>query len=113
MTRPLRLVASAGISIPEMVREPQSFEDFFEAESPALFRRLCLITGNRHEAEEVMQDWRRSVIRVDGSRGRDHGPLRHQNPPRHAGHGHVLADRASAGSLLNDSLQRVRFGCRL
>jgi len=36
--------------------EPQSFEDFFEAESPALFRRLCLITGNRHEAEEVMQD---------------------------------------------------------
>lgn len=56
MTRPLRLVASAGISIPETVSEPQSFEDFFEAESPALFRRLCLITGNRHEAEEVMQD---------------------------------------------------------
>jgi RNA polymerase sigma factor (sigma-70 family) len=56
MTRPLRLVASAGISIPEAVSEPQSFEDFFEAESPALFRRLCLITGNRHEAEEVMQD---------------------------------------------------------
>ncbi len=56
MTRPLRLVASAGISIPETVSEPQRFEDFFEAESPALFRRLCLITGNRHEAEEVMQD---------------------------------------------------------
>ena len=56
MTRPLRLVASAGISIPEIVSEPQSFEDFFEAESPALFLRLCLITGNRHEAEEVMQD---------------------------------------------------------
>jgi RNA polymerase sigma-70 factor (ECF subfamily) len=42
--------------MPEIVSEPQSFEDFFEAESPALFRRLCLITGNRHEAEEVMQD---------------------------------------------------------
>lgn len=56
MTQPLRLVASAGVSIPEAVSEPQSFEDFFEAESPALFRRLCLITGNRHEAEEVMQD---------------------------------------------------------
>jgi RNA polymerase sigma-70 factor (ECF subfamily) len=56
MTRPLRLVASAGISVPENVSEPQSFEEFFEAESPALFRRLCLITGNRHEAEEVMQD---------------------------------------------------------
>jgi RNA polymerase sigma factor (sigma-70 family) len=36
--------------------EPQSFEDFFEGESPVLFRRLCLITGNRYEAEEVMQD---------------------------------------------------------
>jgi RNA polymerase sigma-70 factor (ECF subfamily) len=56
MTRPLRLVASAGISIPEIVSEPQSFEAFFEVESPALFLRLCLITGNRHEAEEVMQD---------------------------------------------------------
>ena len=56
MTRPLRLVASAEISIPEIVSEPQSFEDFFEAESPALFTRLCLITGNRHEAEDVMQD---------------------------------------------------------
>jgi RNA polymerase sigma-70 factor (ECF subfamily) len=56
MTRPLRLVTNAGISIPEIVSEPQSFEDFFEAESPALFLRLCLITGNRHEAEEVMQD---------------------------------------------------------
>jgi RNA polymerase sigma-70 factor (ECF subfamily) len=55
MTRPLRLVASDGVSVPEAA-EPQSFEDFFEAESPALFRRLCLITGNRHEAEEVMQD---------------------------------------------------------
>jgi RNA polymerase sigma-70 factor (ECF subfamily) len=54
--RPLRLVASDGVSMPEAVSEPQSFEDFFESESPALFRRLCLITGNRHEAEEVMQD---------------------------------------------------------
>jgi RNA polymerase sigma-70 factor (ECF subfamily) len=56
MTKPLRLVASVGVSIPEIVSEPRSFEDFFEAESPALFLRLCLITGNRHEAEEVMQD---------------------------------------------------------
>jgi RNA polymerase sigma factor (sigma-70 family) len=56
MTRPLRLVTSDGISLPEIVGDPQSFEDFFEAESGVLFRRLCLITGNRHEAEEVMQD---------------------------------------------------------
>jgi RNA polymerase sigma factor (sigma-70 family) len=36
--------------------ETQSFEEFFEAESPVLFRRLCLVTGNRYEAEEVIQD---------------------------------------------------------
>jgi len=33
-----------------------TFEEFFESESPVLFRRLCLVTGDRHEAEEVMQD---------------------------------------------------------
>ncbi len=32
------------------------FEDFFEQESPTLFRRLCLVTGNRQEAEDVMQE---------------------------------------------------------
>jgi RNA polymerase sigma-70 factor (ECF subfamily) len=32
------------------------FEDFYNQESSTLFRRLCLITGNRHEAEDVMQD---------------------------------------------------------
>ena len=33
-----------------------AFEDFFEQESHSLFRRLCLVTGNRQEAEDVMQD---------------------------------------------------------
>jgi len=32
------------------------FEDFFRAESATLFRRLWLITGNRAEAEDIMQD---------------------------------------------------------
>jgi RNA polymerase sigma-70 factor (ECF subfamily) len=35
---------------------PEAFEDFFEAESGTLFRRLCVITGNSHDAEEIMQD---------------------------------------------------------
>ena len=34
----------------------QSFEDFFRAEHAGLFRALCLVTGSRHEAEEVMQE---------------------------------------------------------
>ncbi|HJS26551.1 MAG TPA: sigma-70 family RNA polymerase sigma factor [Actinomycetota bacterium] len=36
--------------------EPLSFEAFFEAEARTLFRRLCTITGNAAEAEEIMQD---------------------------------------------------------
>ncbi|HEX6580238.1 MAG TPA: sigma-70 family RNA polymerase sigma factor [Actinomycetota bacterium] len=56
MPQPLRLVVSRGLSPDESVSEAQSFEGFFEAESAAMFRRLCLVTGNRHEAEEVMQD---------------------------------------------------------
>ena len=32
------------------------FEDFFREQSPNLYARLCLITGNRAEAEELSQD---------------------------------------------------------
>jgi RNA polymerase sigma-70 factor (ECF subfamily) len=56
MQRPLQLVASDGVAVRGPMSEAQSFEEFFEAESRMLFRRLCLVTGNRHEAEEVMQD---------------------------------------------------------
>jgi RNA polymerase sigma-70 factor, ECF subfamily len=34
----------------------RSFETFYEAESRVLFRRMWLVTGNRAEAEELMQD---------------------------------------------------------
>ena len=33
-----------------------AFEDFFRAQGPNLYARLCLITGNRAEAEELAQD---------------------------------------------------------
>lgn len=59
--------SSGGMSEPSSVvaRHPRpifvtpaelTFEGFFDAESPVLFRRLCLLTGNRAEAEDVMQD---------------------------------------------------------
>jgi RNA polymerase sigma-70 factor, ECF subfamily len=38
------------------VAEPHSFEMFFEANRRRLFGAFCLITGNRHEAEEIVQD---------------------------------------------------------
>lgn len=41
---------SAGIGV------ELNFEVFFHDQSGSLFRRLCLITGDRAEAEEIMQD---------------------------------------------------------
>jgi RNA polymerase sigma factor (sigma-70 family) len=34
----------------------RTFEDFYQVEARTLFRRLWLVTGNRAEAEELMQD---------------------------------------------------------
>jgi RNA polymerase sigma factor (sigma-70 family) len=54
----------------------RSFEEFFDTESRVLFRRLWLVTGNRAEAEEIMQDaflalWERwdRVSRLDDPTG--------------------------------------------
>jgi RNA polymerase sigma-70 factor (ECF subfamily) len=33
-----------------------SFEEFYEATSRPVFTALCLVTGDRHEAEEIAQD---------------------------------------------------------
>ncbi len=33
-----------------------TFDAFFETEAETLFRRMCLVTGDRFEAEEVVQD---------------------------------------------------------
>ena len=39
------------------MRPPRiSFEDFYERERDGLFGALCLITGNRQDAEEITQD---------------------------------------------------------
>jgi RNA polymerase sigma factor (sigma-70 family) len=52
MTEPI-VVADAGLDVLEASR---SFEVFYATEARTLFRRLWLVTGNRAEAEEVMQD---------------------------------------------------------
>jgi hypothetical protein len=38
------------------MRQPGSFEEFFEREHHALFAALLLLTRQRQEAEEIMQD---------------------------------------------------------
>jgi RNA polymerase sigma-70 factor (ECF subfamily) len=54
MNEPLRLAAEAPAA--EILDASRSFETFYDAESRTLFRRLWLVTGNRAEAEEIMQD---------------------------------------------------------
>ncbi|HEY5858814.1 MAG TPA: sigma-70 family RNA polymerase sigma factor [Actinomycetota bacterium] len=52
MTEPI-VVSDAAF---DEVEASRTFETFYEAEAQTLFRRLWLVTGNRAEAEEVMQD---------------------------------------------------------
>jgi DNA-directed RNA polymerase specialized sigma24 family protein len=46
----------AGAPREGSVEEPQSFETFFEEHRSKLFGAMCLVTGNRQEAEEITQD---------------------------------------------------------
>ena len=41
---------------PPAALAPVSFEELFEAERTRLFGALCLLTGNRQEAEDLLQD---------------------------------------------------------
>jgi RNA polymerase sigma-70 factor (ECF subfamily) len=52
----IRVVASDGVPVGAPTSEGELFEEFFEALAPTLFRRIYLITGDRGEAEEIMQD---------------------------------------------------------
>lgn len=54
--RPLRVVPGEETAVSPESRSPLDFDGFFATESQELFRRLWLVTRNRAEAEEVMQD---------------------------------------------------------
>jgi hypothetical protein len=56
MNESVQLVATSPRHEDDVVAEPLAFETFFETEAPTLFRRLCAVTGNAAEAEEIMQD---------------------------------------------------------
>ena len=51
-----RIADVARASAEEQPEAAAGFEEFFRTESADLFRRLWLITGNRAEAEDIMQD---------------------------------------------------------
>jgi RNA polymerase sigma-70 factor (ECF subfamily) len=56
MDERLQVVHESSVEEPIVVVEPLSFEVFFDREARTLFRRLCAVTGNPAEAEEIMQD---------------------------------------------------------
>jgi RNA polymerase sigma factor (sigma-70 family) len=56
MLIPLGRTITARAERHDVTRREASFETFFEDTHRRLFGALCLVTGNRHEAEEIMQD---------------------------------------------------------
>jgi RNA polymerase sigma-70 factor (ECF subfamily) len=49
-------LAAGEVGSTELGDATRAFDSFFEAEAPWLFRRLCVVTGDRFEAEEVTQE---------------------------------------------------------
>lgn len=54
MNEPLRIVSPPVTS--EIATSTRDFEDLVQAESAHLFGALCLLAGDRFEAEDVMQE---------------------------------------------------------
>ena len=56
MNRLAQVVSSADPGPDDLLMHKRSFEDFYHDEGDGLFGAMVLITGNRHEAEEISQD---------------------------------------------------------
>lgn len=76
MERSLRVPRGTEVVGAGVTDGPAGFEEFFSKEHTPLFGALCLVTGDRHEAEEIMQEaflrlWERweRVIRMDDPSG--------------------------------------------
>jgi RNA polymerase sigma-70 factor, ECF subfamily len=56
MAVPSRRAAPSGTEERDVAEARPNFEVFFKETHQRLFGGLCLVTGSRHEAEEIMQD---------------------------------------------------------
>jgi RNA polymerase sigma-70 factor (ECF subfamily) len=52
----LRSVPAGAVEEADVGEGAPTFEEFYEATLRRLYTALCLVTGNRHEAEEVVQE---------------------------------------------------------
>jgi RNA polymerase sigma-70 factor (ECF subfamily) len=56
MHSPLRSARTFDSNEVSVAEDRRTFEDFFLAERDRLYSSLCLVTGDRFEAEEIMQE---------------------------------------------------------
>src|SRR6266581_650842 len=56
MEAQLRPVPAPNSEEAGVADQPRSFEDFYEETYRRLYTALCLVTGNRHESEDIMQE---------------------------------------------------------
>ena len=77
------------------------FEVFFDREKARLFQALCLVTRNRFEAEELVQDAFVAVYEAVGARPGDGGPDGLPLPDRHQ-HLPLMASALGAGGQAGD-----------
>jgi RNA polymerase sigma-70 factor (ECF subfamily) len=56
MIRVAQVVSSTDPGPDDLLVQTRSFEEFYLAERDGLFGAMVLITGNRHEAEEITQE---------------------------------------------------------
>jgi RNA polymerase sigma factor (sigma-70 family) len=56
MIRLAQVVSPGRPGLDDLLVQTRSFDDFYHDERDGLFGALVLITGNRHEAEEITQD---------------------------------------------------------
>jgi len=56
MNKPARTAAGSAATEETVTERPGHFEDFFLEEHERLLRALYVLTADRHEAEELMQD---------------------------------------------------------
>jgi hypothetical protein len=76
MATPLRSVPGPVEGQTDPLDEDPSFERFFDAERTRLFGALAVMSGNRAEAEEVMQGCLLEGLGTLGSRVREWSRLR-------------------------------------
>ncbi len=76
-------VSAHASSSEAIVDHVAAFEDFFRVQTQSLYAHLCLITGNRAEAEELAQDAVPEGLGAMGPRGRHGGAGRLSLPDGH------------------------------